>query len=85
MPLMSKAEKKKGGDFKRKAEEVCFHQCQRGRLLEMLSLMEKGMAKVKTGATPKLSIRQKRQRGSKGSRSNKGIRDRAVELKSSVI
>ena len=51
--------------------------------MEMLSLMAKELAK--TGAAPKLSIRKKRQRGSRGSRSNKGIRDRVVELKSSVI
>ena len=44
-------------------------------LLEMLALM----VKVKTGASPKLSIRKKRQRGSKGSRRNKGIEAEATE------
>ena len=45
------------------------------RLLEMLSLM----AKVKIGVAPKLSIRQKRQRGSRGSRRNRGIEEEAIE------
>ena len=37
------------------------------------------MAKVKTRATPKLSIRQKRHRGSRGSRRNRGIEAEAIE------
>ena len=41
--------------------------------------MAKEMAKVKTGATPKLSIRQKRQRGSRGSRRNRGIEAEATK------
>ena len=41
----------------------------------MLSLM----AKVKTGAAPKLSIRQKRQRGCRGSRRNRGIEAEATK------
>ena len=41
----------------------------------MLALTEK----VKTIATPKLSIRKKRQRGSRGSRRNRGIEAEATE------
>ena len=48
LPLMSKGEEKQKGAFKRQAKEVCCHQCQRGRLLEMFSLMAKEMEKVKT-------------------------------------
>ena len=54
-----------------------YHQCQRGRLLEMLSLMEK----EKKGAAPELSlwqknkeepaIRQRRQTKSRGSKGSK--------------
>ena len=47
----------KGGGkaIKRRVLKHC-HQCQRGRLLEILSLMEK----EKTGVAPELSLRQKR-------------------------
>ena len=58
LPLMSKGEEKQQRASIRPLEEKYCHQCQRGRLLEMLSLMAKDLEK--TGATPKLSIRQKR-------------------------
>ena len=45
----------------------------------MLSLMAKEIVKVKIGAAPKLSIRQKRQRGSRGSRRNRGIEAEATK------
>ena len=41
MPLMSKEEENKKGASIRQAEEEYCHQCQRGRLLEMLSFMAK--------------------------------------------
>ena len=41
--------------------------------------MAKEMAKVKTGAAPKLSIRKKRQRGSRGNRRNRGIEAEATK------
>ena len=66
LPLMSKGEEKQQRASIRPSEEEYFHQCQRGRLLEMFSLMAKELEK--TRAAPKLSIRQKRQRGSRGSR-----------------
>ena len=53
MPLMLKGEEKKKEDSIRQSEEEYCHQCQRGRLLEMLSLMAKEL--TKTGASPKLS------------------------------
>ena len=73
----------KKGSSKRQAEEVLeealeyCHQCQRGRLLEILSLM----GKEKKGAAPELSlrknnkeelaIRQRRQTRSRGSEGSK--------------
>ena len=59
LPFMSKGEEKQQRASIRPSEEEYRHQCQRGRLLEMLSLMEKELEKI--GATSKLSIRQKRQ------------------------
>ena len=67
LPLISNGEeKKKGAASVRQTEDKYCHQCQRGRLLEILSLMAKELAK--TGAAPKLSIRQNKQRGSRGCR-----------------
>ena len=67
---------KGGGKARKRRVLKYFHQCQRGRLLEILSLMEK----EKKGAAPELSLREKnkdepairhrrqtRSRGSKGS------------------
>ena len=47
---------------KRQAEEVYCHQCQRGRLLEMLSLMEIEATKIETGKGDNKEVNE----GSKG-------------------
>ena len=44
-PLMSKGEETLQRASIRQSEEEFFHQCQRGRLLEIFSLMEKEVAK----------------------------------------
>ena len=63
---MSKGEEEKAtvrrGSNKRKdpirqTEEVYCHQCQRGRLLEILSLMEKEAAKTETGKESSIAAR----------------------------
>ena len=59
LPLISKVKEKQQRASIRPSEEEYFHQCQRGKFLEMLSLMAKELAKI--GVASKLSIRQKRQ------------------------
>ena len=71
LPLMSKGEEKQQRSFIIQSEEEYFHQCQRGRLLEILSLMAKEVAKELASDTVTRNREKKHSRGQRSAEKNR--------------
>ena len=76
MPLMSKGEKKQIGRGSIGLLVDVWPSMPKGETVGNVVIDGKGISK---GVAPKLSIRQKRQRGSRGNRRNRGIEAEATE------